>query len=200
MRTSQRKSLKRGRKPGKNKAKGKDSKTRKAKKTTPKNVTSKGKKERRRNIWKSTSQASFTPEQLGEEAPASTESNKSRKPPAKAEPKSKAMAKAKAKPAHKARSKSPKVANTEAKVYQNRLQDGKRWVYEILPNQVYGCKTCRFIFGGCKTCRKEGFRGTSAAVARPLQGGVLVEPAQRGLRRRGKGAAGTSKCRKTEAE
>ena len=60
------------------------------------------------------------------------------------------------------------------------------------------------FFGGCKTCRKEGFRGTSAAVARPLQGGngagVLVEPAQRGLRRRGKGAAGTSKCRKTEAE
>ena len=66
------------------------------------------------------------------------------------------MAKAKAKPAHKARSKSPKVANTEAKVYQNRLQDGKRWVYEILPNQVYGCKTCRFIFGAARLVARKG--------------------------------------------
>ena len=56
------------------------------------------------------------------------------------------------------------------------------------------------FLGAARLVARKGSVATSAAVARPLQGGVLVEPAQRGLRRRGKGAAGTSKCRKTEAE
>ncbi|CAE7854188.1 unnamed protein product [Symbiodinium necroappetens] len=34
-----------------------------------------------------------------------------------------------------------------------------RWVYEILPNQKFGCGGCRFLWFGCKACQKETFRG-----------------------------------------
>ena len=40
---------------------------------------------------------------------------------------------------------------------------GTGWVYEILDGQTYGCTSCRFIFFGCKACRKPGHRGRNAA-------------------------------------
>ena len=52
---------------------------------------------------------------------------------------------------------------------QGRIGDGKKWQYEILPNQVFGCRSCRFIYGGCQTCQKPTFRGLCAAQARLQQ-------------------------------
>ena len=49
---------------------------------------------------------------------------------------------------------------------QERVGEGRSWRYSILPNQVFGCRSCRFIFGGCGTCKKAGFRGRTAAMVR----------------------------------
>ena len=43
---------------------------------------------------------------------------------------------------------------------QRRVQLGpKSWVYEVLEGQTLGCAGCRFIFMGCKACKKITFRG-----------------------------------------
>ena len=48
-------------------------------------------------------------------------------------------------------------------VRQRRIDlGGRRWVYEVLPDQTLGCAGCRLLFGGCIACRKEGFRGKTA--------------------------------------
>lgn len=49
---------------------------------------------------------------------------------------------------------------------QERVGEGRSWRYSILPDQVFGCRSCRFIFGGCGTCKKDGFRGRTAAMVR----------------------------------
>jgi hypothetical protein len=60
---------------------------------------------------------------------------------------------------------------SHGKVYQERVDLGKRkWRYEILANQVFGCAACRFIFGGCKTCQNPKFRGRNAAQVRAEEG------------------------------
>ena len=38
-----------------------------------------------------------------------------------------------------------------------------RWVYEVIAGQRYGCPNCRFLFFGCKSCKRDGFRGKTAA-------------------------------------
>ena len=40
---------------------------------------------------------------------------------------------------------------------------GDRWLYEILPGQVLGCPSCRYIFNGCTMCDKPNYRGKTAA-------------------------------------
>ena len=37
-----------------------------------------------------------------------------------------------------------------------------RWIFEILDGQELGCNSCRYLFGGCATCRKPGFKGQKA--------------------------------------
>ena len=63
----------------------------------------------------------------------------------------------------------PVKSTPETKHTQSRIGDGKQWQYEILPNQVFGCRNCRFIYGGCRTCQKPTFRGLCAAQARLQQ-------------------------------
>ena len=36
---------------------------------------------------------------------------------------------------------------------------GRRWMYEVMPEQVHGCSSCRFIFFGCAACVKDTFKG-----------------------------------------
>ena len=88
---------------------------------------------------------------------------------AKALPKGKAKAKAKALPKGKAKAKGKAKKKTDAEVsdaghdHQRHIWLGPRkWVFEILPNQKYGCSNCRYIFGGCKPCVRPSFRGTRA--------------------------------------
>lgn len=57
-------------------------------------------------------------------------------------------------------------SDAAAAVKQERVGQGKSWRYEILPDQVYGCSNCRFIFGGCQGCWKENFKGKTAAKLR----------------------------------
>ena len=111
---------------------------------------------------------------------------------AKAKAKSKAKAKAKATPKGKAKAKAKVTAKASAKgkakaaakkkgrpfklppadgndgedmahEKQRYVWIGNRWLYEILPGQVYGCSSRRFIFFGCGHCKKDSFRGKSAA-------------------------------------
>lgn len=52
---------------------------------------------------------------------------------------------------------------------QERIYTGKAWVYKVLPGQTFGCRSCRFIFGGCHHCQKEAFKGMNAAAMREMQ-------------------------------
>ena len=134
MRTTQTKSLKRGRKP-------KKGKTSKAKASKVAKKVRKGK----RSILKS----------------------------AKGKGKGKKTPKTESVPVETAvtrkRGKTSPSGSAEPKVSQNRFGEGKTWVYEVLENQVYGCRSCRFIFGGCHHCRKPEFRGKSASQVRKEQ-------------------------------
>ena len=56
------------------------------------------------------------------------------------------------------------------KVSQNKVEDTKgRIVYEVLENQEFGCCCCRWIFNGCKICRNPNFKGKSVAARRAEQ-------------------------------
>eukprot|EP00435_Cladocopium_sp_Y103_P030111 s1467_g7.t1 len=93
-----------------------------------------------------------------------TKKNKVEKVTQPAEPKAKARSR-------KAPQKSKDVeAAGTTRRYQKRLElgDGK-WMYEVLPDQILGCSNCRCIFGGCKVCKREGFKGKSAAFFRQYQ-------------------------------
>ena len=48
------------------------------------------------------------------------------------------------------------------KVFQNRIGEGKNWHYEVVEGQVFGCSNCRFIYNGCRSCKKPGFKGRTA--------------------------------------
>lgn len=66
-----------------------------------------------------------------------------------------------AKPKAKAKSRS-KSKEGEARVKQERVGSGKYWRYRVVEGQQFGCRNCRFIINGCKSCKKEGFRGRTA--------------------------------------
>ena len=124
-------------------------------------------------------------DEAGDRRPAKRKAPKSKATPkatakasAKAKAKGKAKAKAKAKsvakdkpedkPAVKPKAGAKKTEIKEpvetealgASVKQRRVDLApRRWVYEILKDQTYGCAGCRFLFGGCTGCRKDSFRG-----------------------------------------
>lgn len=56
------------------------------------------------------------------------------------------------------------------RVHQDRVDLGSgKWRYEVLEKQVFGCANCRFIYGGCRVCQKSTFRGRSAKDIRREQ-------------------------------
>ena len=40
---------------------------------------------------------------------------------------------------------------------------------------MFGCASCRLIFNGCKTCRKEGYRGKGLEYYKDLQQKYMQE-------------------------
>ena len=141
MRSGQRKSLKRGRKPkgkgeGKSKAtKGKKTKATRKKigkkrtmllKASPKKSAKKGKK--------------GTPEAQEPASKASKKRSKTSQPKA-------------SEPAESSK------AHQQERVYLNT----GAWRYQVVEGQTLGCTNCRFIFNGCRSCRKPSFRGKKAA-------------------------------------
>ena len=152
LRAGQRKNMKRGRKPGKGKGKGGKGKKGKEPKNGKKAPTKTMKrKASKRNILKRNARKAKPVEMEPEEA-AQTSSNK-RKRVSKQEP--------------------------EPQIHQERVQiSSKVWRYEVLPQQVFGCGNCRFIFGGCKVCKNPSFRGKTAAKLRTELEGKTGIPAK----------------------
>jgi len=151
MRTQQGKSLKRGRKPkNKGKGKGKTGKTGKGH-TSPKNRIQR--KKSKRSVLKAAKKDGKRSPTKGVQT-----THDDSVPPKK-----------------KRRSKtSPSETKTDSgleagKMAQGRFTVGKGWVYEIIEGQYYGCRSCRFIYGGCGHCQKENFRGVRAEEARKKQ-------------------------------
>ena len=58
-------------------------------------------------------------------------------------------------------------AAVPGRVYQDRVDLGNgKWRYAILDCQWYGCSNCRFIYNGCATCQNPNFRGKTADIVR----------------------------------
>ena len=49
---------------------------------------------------------------------------------------------------------------------QRRVWIGRRWLFEILPDQVRGCSSCRYIYNGCTACVRANFKGKTATEMR----------------------------------
>ena len=142
MRAVQRKGLKRGRKA---KGKGKQAKGEKSKKAVKK-TTLKRKKSKRDVLKKASPKKVAQPKAEKPTAGSQSDNGKKRK---------------------RGRANGEEQAPAEsAKPFQSRIGEGKGWRYEVLPDQVFGCTNCRFIYGGCKSCTKEKFRGKTAAMLR----------------------------------
>ena len=154
LRTNQRKTITKGRKPKKGKGSTKTKKGRKTAKSAPSAMGTSPSKARKIILGKNKLKRKKEAEAAVSEAPKKSPKTTSKLQ----EPKAKTRAVAVAKTSQKKKG---------AGVYQDRvdLGDGK-WRYAVLENQVYGCANCRFIFGGCKICWKENFRGRSAAQVR----------------------------------
>lgn len=154
-RAEKRKSLKKGRKPKGGKRAGKKGK---GKAATAKST-------RNRSILK---QGSPTKTKTQKKTAKSSEPISTPSASIKAEsekPSKQPRRKAKAE-ASKANPKGEGEADKGSKVYQSRVVCGKTWRYEVLPDQVWGCSNCRFIHGGCASCKKPGFKGKTAAALR----------------------------------
>ncbi|CAE7648197.1 unnamed protein product [Symbiodinium microadriaticum] len=77
----------------------------------------------------------------------------------KGKPKAKACAKADEDEDHAATNvRSKAKAGTQRRVWLTPT----RWIFEILDGQELGCNSCRYLYGGCATCRKPGFKGQKA--------------------------------------
>ena len=180
MRTQQGKSLKRGRKPGKNKKNKKNTKKSAAKHTS--------KAKDRLNIMKAAKEKSpskrkaKSADEVGEGAVDEKPSKSAKKVQkvdvpevTKAAPKAvpKSKTKAMKRPAAAGYGDSSGVSKRSVVGVKGHQQEragtGKGWVYRVLPNQTFGCRSCRFIFNGCHHCQKENFRGFSAASMREQQ-------------------------------
>ena len=62
---------------------------------------------------------------------------------------------------------------------QERIYGGRQWRYVVLPQQVLGCLSCRYIFHGCRACRAPAFRGRNAEVERKEQQAYLARSAKK---------------------
>lgn len=174
MRTTQSKQLKRGRKKGKG-SKGKGEKANGKKKPNG-GLT---RKRSKLNIIKSAvTNGKTSPKRSKATSPADNKhdvaaagsgaSEKARQNSART---SKPASKAKAVKPAEGKQRSNKSTN---KHQQRHLPNGKTWAYEVLPNQKLGCCACRFIFNGCVTCRKPGFKGKSPSTMRAEQQAQLA--------------------------
>ena len=149
MRTNQRKSLKKGRKPKKGKnGKGKSKLVKKkSKRNVLKAKAKAGKKTGSKQKTKSKAKkakndavpalATPIPEPMPEEKPGKKQGRKPIEQP------------------------DSEVAKPKCK--QERVYTGKGWMYRVTEGQLLGCSACRFIFNGCKVCRSSKFKGKSAA-------------------------------------
>ena len=162
MRTNQSKLLKKGRKKaGKGKGSGK-----KGRKQTNNRVTRSKRKVMKRGLKPrkpagSKNKKTKRPDLPKSETSTAASSSELAAPPSTKAPKPKA---------HKSKRKAVGTPRVRLDgVRQGRINTGKGWVYEVLPNQVYGCRNCRYIFNGCRSCQKEGFRGKTAADMRQEQ-------------------------------
>ena len=158
MRTEKTKNLKRGRKP-----KGK-----KGKKavTSPKRKVLKSKLKRSKHGSKSNNLGGKRAKGKGGTTKPPATAKKAKKTPVETQPP--------AVPKRKRAQEADPVRKHGRGSMQDRvtLENGK-WVYEVLPDQTYGCGNCRFIYGGCKVCQKPGFKGKSAAKMRVEQQDLL---------------------------
>ena len=163
-RSSKRKTVKRGRKPKKGgkaaKPKAKAGKGRLGRKSSKRDVLKAAKSKKS----KETSKVETL--EVDEEANSTPKGAKKRKSKAASShevaPKAKAKAKASTR---KGRSKAKGEVTSEGdepKVHQERVGSGKRWRYQIVEGQYWGCSNCRYIFGGCAACKKPTFRGKRA--------------------------------------
>jgi hypothetical protein len=148
MRTEKRKNVKRGRKKGSGKKSKQGGKLRK--------------KHSKRSILKAASpKKAATPKKLtrGKAKSNQTIPDDGETTPDTAHP-----------PAKRARRKATAKSEHEIEhVFQPRIGTGKKWVYQVLENQKYGCRSCRFIYNGCHHCRNPKFKGKNAEAQRQEQ-------------------------------
>ena len=157
MRKTKRSTMKKGRKTKVTGKKGKATKSKRTRKSSSKLdiVKSKSCKKGKKNKAMSEEAADHSTHQ--EKALGAT----SPKPASKAKAKARANAKVSKAKVPRASDQSSNQPDIE-KIHQNRIGTGKNWRYEVLPDQIYGCTNCRFIYGGCKACKKDTFRGKTA--------------------------------------
>ena len=86
-------------------------------------------------------------------------------------PESKTKAKGKGAKALKGEAKPAEADDFTPK--QGRIYEGRQWRYLVLEDQVFGCKSCRFIYRGCKACQSSTFRGRTADAEREEQQAYL---------------------------
>lgn len=88
---------------------------------------------------------------------------------------------------------------TTPKVYQDRVDLGNgKWRYQVLEDQFWGCSNCRFIYGGCKNCWKPKFKGRTAADVREDESNksAVSTSSVKGTSKANKDKKGTSKATK----
>ena len=144
MRTTQAKALKRGRKKGT----GKGSRGRKAPKGRSKLKVIKDRKTKAKTEKQGQTR--------GKAAPSEPKKTKGTRGAAK-------------KDVSKASQSKGRKSKQSSEHQQGRVANGKTWAYEVLPGQKLGCCACRFIFNGCSTCRKAGFKGKTPQTMRSEQ-------------------------------
>ena len=170
MRGKQRKTLKRGRKPGQGK-KGQRGETKSQKRAILK----------RKNTLKRKKVA-----KEGDAKPSSSSKSKKEKP-ARSTSKSEARASKK-----RSAEVEPGQKGVPKKVHQGRVElGGKKWRYEVLEGQIFGCSNCRWIYNGCRSCQKPSFRGRSAADIRLAE---MAEKEGNNSSEKGKNAKGVRKA------
>ena len=158
MRTEKRKTLKRGRKKGSGKkdkkgAGKKDKKDKKGKGT----YSRKGSK---RSVLKASLKRSTSSDDTSKPKRSKKSKNAEIETPIAPDPAHLEPASSGTKRKGKAEAKTGEIK--AKKVYQNRIGEGKNWQYEVVEGQVFGCSNCRFIYNGCRGCKKPGFKGRTA--------------------------------------
>ena len=169
MRSQKRSTLKRGRKKGKKGNKGKKTGTKAlAKKHSKRDILKAASPKKKENEGDGTQTKRSKRNAKKTDADADKPKvEKACKTDGKtAQPKAKAKAKAKASASKKRASTPQELDDKHVYKFQRRVGEGKAWHYEVREDQKYGCRSCRFIYNGCQTCQRPGFKGRSAADVR----------------------------------